>query len=103
MEFFLNSSEIDFMILLYLQECGFNHSSYVFCREANIETCFSNEKIIPPGSLISLIQRGFVYSHLENDWLSCPGALQANNVFGGLGGPQGPGGQLYSELFRATR
>ena len=68
MEFFLNSSEIDFMILLYLQECGFNHSSYVFCREANIETCFSNEKIIPPGSLISLIQRGFVYSHLENDW-----------------------------------
>lgn len=35
-----------------------------------------NEKIIPPGSLISLVQRGFIYSHLENDWFL---GMQKNN------------------------
>jgi len=68
MEFFLNSSEIDFLILLYLQECGLNHSYYVFKHEANLKSSIGNQIIFPPGSLVSLIQRGFVYSHLETEW-----------------------------------
>ena len=27
-----------------------------------------NEKLIPPGSLVSLVQRGIIYSNLENNW-----------------------------------
>ena len=68
MEFFLNSSEIDFLILLYLQECGLNHSYYVFKHETNLKTSIDSQIIFPPGSLVSLIQRGFIYSHLETEW-----------------------------------
>jgi len=80
MEFFLNSSEIDFLVLLYLQECGFNHSFFVFSREANIDLSIENEKIIPPGCLISLIQRGFLYSHLENDWFLKMGKSKKTSI-----------------------
>ena len=27
-----------------------------------------NGKLIPPGSLVSLVQRGIIYSNLENNW-----------------------------------
>ena len=68
MEFFLNNSEIDFLIFLYLKECGFNHSNYVFEHEANLKFSIDKTVIFPPGSLVSLLQRGFVYSYLENEW-----------------------------------
>jgi len=61
---------------LNLNNTGFNHSFYVFSREANINLSFGQEKAIPPGSLVSLIQRGLIYSHLENDWFL---RLQKNN------------------------
>mmetsp|Transcript_42602 Transcript_42602/g.106560 ORF Transcript_42602/g.106560 Transcript_42602/m.106560 type:complete len:452 (-) Transcript_42602:195-1550(-) len=58
-------SEIDLVIFFYLQECGFIHSAYTFAQESRINFLKLDQKIFPPGLLISLIQRGIAYAQIE--------------------------------------
>lgn len=58
-------SEIDLFIYFYLQECGFIHTAFTFSQESNLNFLNINSKIIPPGLLVSLIQRGIAYSKIE--------------------------------------
>lgn len=61
----LKISEIDLFIYFYLQECGFIHTAFTFSQESNLNFLNINSKIIPPGLLVSLIQRGIAYSQIE--------------------------------------
>jgi WD40 repeat protein len=62
------NEEIDFLIYFYLQECGFFHSAFVFAHECNLGFLQEKEKLIPPGILISIFQRGLLYTEIENNF-----------------------------------
>ncbi|ABW98242.1 ebi (nucleomorph) [Hemiselmis andersenii] len=69
-------SEIDLAIFFYLQECGFIHSAYTFAQESRINFLKLEQKIFPPGLLISLIQRGIAYAQIE---LASPPLFRSNS------------------------
>ncbi|KAF8571420.1 hypothetical protein P879_01450 [Paragonimus westermani] len=59
------SDEVNFLIFRYLQESGYCHSAYLFGLESQISRSNIDGSIIPPGSLLSLIQKGLQYTEAE--------------------------------------
>mmetsp|Transcript_44933 Transcript_44933/g.70431 ORF Transcript_44933/g.70431 Transcript_44933/m.70431 type:complete len:454 (+) Transcript_44933:37-1398(+) len=62
----LTDTDINFLILKYLRESGYIHSSFSFLREINIGQDANKSNHIPPGLLVSLIQRGLFYAQIES-------------------------------------
>lgn len=63
----ISSEEINFLVGRYFQECGFDHSYYSFNAESSIDTSNINGAQIPPGALITLLQKGLLYIQLEKE------------------------------------
>ena len=61
----ITSEEINFLVYRYLQESGFTHSAFSFFNESTIPRSNINGANVPPGALISLIQRGLQYKEME--------------------------------------
>ncbi|CAF4768651.1 unnamed protein product, partial [Rotaria socialis] len=49
----------------YFSNIGFVHSSYLFGLESHIVQTSINANIVPPGALLSLIQKGLYYTEAE--------------------------------------
>ncbi|KAL5109220.1 F-box-like/WD repeat-containing protein TBL1X [Taenia crassiceps] len=49
----------------YLQEAGYCHSAYLFGLESEISQSNVDGSLVPPGSLLSLIQKGLQYTEAE--------------------------------------
>lgn len=64
-EMSITSEEINFLVYRYLQESGFVHSSFTFFNESTIPRSNINGANVPPGALISLLQRGLQYKEME--------------------------------------
>jgi transducin (beta)-like 1 len=64
----ITSDEVNYLILRYLQESGFQHSSFVFGMETAIHHVEIKERVMP-GMLISLLQKGLLYSQVEQHLL----------------------------------
>lgn len=77
----INSEEVNYLIYRYLQEAGttpklltcaavgFEHSSFVFGQESFIAKPPSTDvrhSLVPPGMLISLLQKGLQYLSIEH-------------------------------------
>jgi transducin (beta)-like 1 len=63
----ISSDEINFLIQRYFQECGFDHSFYTFNVESQTDLSAINGAQIPPGALITLLQKGLLYIQLEKE------------------------------------
>lgn len=63
----ISSEEINFLVMRYFHECGFDHSLYTFNAEASIDLSSINGSQIPPGALITLLQKGLLYIQLEKE------------------------------------
>ena len=61
----LTSEEVNFMIYRYLQESGFKHSAYSFGFESGVQNCGIRGAEVPPGALISFIQKGIQFLEVE--------------------------------------
>lgn len=61
----ISSDEVTFLILRYFQECGFDHSHYTYVNESSIDASQITGYQIPPGALITLLQKGLLYIQLE--------------------------------------
>ncbi|CAF1025999.1 unnamed protein product [Rotaria sordida] len=59
------SDEVNYLIYRYLSESGFVHSAYLFGLESHIAHTSINGNIVPPGALLSLIQKGLYYTEAE--------------------------------------
>mmetsp|Transcript_19287 Transcript_19287/g.76803 ORF Transcript_19287/g.76803 Transcript_19287/m.76803 type:complete len:113 (-) Transcript_19287:2442-2780(-) len=60
----ISTEELNFLIYRYLQECGFVHSAFTFSYESLViksSIAASRAKDIPPGALVSFIQKGLLY------------------------------------------
>jgi len=63
----LTSEEVNFLVYRYLLESGFIHSAFVFGSESFItKTTLTDTNAVPPGALISFIQKGLQYLEIES-------------------------------------
>jgi len=63
----LSSDEVNYLVFRYLQESGFVHSSFTFVYESMLgrSNMRNAERAIPPGALISFLQKGLQYVGIE--------------------------------------
>ncbi|KAM7250621.1 hypothetical protein ACFE04_022504 [Oxalis oulophora] len=61
----LTSSELNLVVFRYLQESGFTHSAFVLGYEAGIHKSPIDGNSVPPGALITFVQRGLQFLEME--------------------------------------
>ncbi|RXH75396.1 hypothetical protein DVH24_030117 [Malus domestica] len=61
----ITSVELNFLVFRYLQESGFTHSAFALGYEAGINKCTTDGNLVPPGALITFIQKGLQYLEME--------------------------------------
>ncbi|KAJ6907600.1 hypothetical protein NC651_018123 [Populus alba x Populus x berolinensis] len=61
----ITSVELNYLVFRYLQESGFTHSAFVLGYEAGINKCTIDGNMVPPGALITFVQKGLQYLEME--------------------------------------
>ncbi|KAF5736192.1 hypothetical protein HS088_TW14G00328 [Tripterygium wilfordii] len=61
----ITSVELNYLVFRYLQESGFTHSAFALGYEAGINKCSIDGNFVPPGALITFIQKGLQYLEME--------------------------------------
>eukprot|EP00529_Nitzschia_sp_RCC80_P041580 CAMPEP_0113479668 /NCGR_PEP_ID=MMETSP0014_2-20120614/21448_1 /TAXON_ID=2857 /ORGANISM="Nitzschia sp." /LENGTH=884 /DNA_ID=CAMNT_0000373013 /DNA_START=383 /DNA_END=3037 /DNA_ORIENTATION=+ /assembly_acc=CAM_ASM_000159 len=63
----LTSDEVNYLIFRYMQESGFTHSAFTFVYESMLGRSHirNSEKSVPPGALVSFLQKGLQYVGIE--------------------------------------
>ncbi|KAH9125469.1 hypothetical protein AeMF1_003922 [Aphanomyces euteiches] len=61
----ITSDEVNFLVYRYLQESGFSHSAFTFAYESQLAKSSVISAEVPPGALISFIQKGLLYVGIE--------------------------------------
>ncbi|GAX74780.1 hypothetical protein CEUSTIGMA_g2227.t1 [Chlamydomonas eustigma] len=63
----LTSDVINYLVMRYLQESGFSHTAFVFGHESSVVKTSIDPNDVPPGSLITFLQKGLQYLELESN------------------------------------
>ncbi|XWS33545.1 hypothetical protein CRYUN_Cryun22dG0092200 [Craigia yunnanensis] len=61
----ITSVELNYLVFRYLQESGFTHAAFSLGYEAGINKCTIDGNLIPPGALITFVQKGLQYLEME--------------------------------------
>ncbi|KAG0464411.1 hypothetical protein HPP92_020480 [Vanilla planifolia] len=61
----ITSNELNFLVFRYLQESGFTHAAFALGYEAGINKTNIDGDLIPPGALVTFVQKGLQYVELE--------------------------------------
>ncbi|KAJ1398706.1 hypothetical protein B484DRAFT_315389, partial [Ochromonadaceae sp. CCMP2298] len=61
----ISSDEVNFLIYRYLSENGFAHSAFTFAYESLVIKSSTAQTEIPPGALITFLQKGLEYIAIE--------------------------------------
>jgi len=61
----ISSDEINYLIYRYLQENGFSHTAFTFAYESLIIKSSVSQTDVPPGALITFLQKGLEYVGIE--------------------------------------
>eukprot|EP00960_Hanusia_phi_P040797 754656-Hanusia_phi.AAC.5 len=61
----LTSDELNYLIYRYLLESGYTHTAFSFAHESLVTKANINGADVPPGSLISFVQKGMLYVEIE--------------------------------------
>lgn len=64
----VSSEDINFLVYRYLQESGFVHSAFTFSNESLVlksSVSVTLAEHVPPGALISVVQKGLLYLQVE--------------------------------------
>lgn len=66
----VTSDDINYLVYRYLQESGFTHSAFSFGYESYVNKLNVNGAAIPPGALVSFLQKGLQYCEIESQLAS---------------------------------
>ncbi|XP_076918869.1 WD40 repeat-containing protein HOS15-like isoform X1 [Bidens hawaiensis] len=66
----MNSQELNYLVYHYLHESGFTHTAFTLGYEAALNKSTLDGNVIPPGALVTFVQKGIQYLELEAN-LSC--------------------------------
>ncbi|KAK8943417.1 hypothetical protein KSP40_PGU007786 [Platanthera guangdongensis] len=61
----LTSTELNLLVFRYLTESGFAHAAFSVGYEAGINRTNMDATLIPPGALITIVQKGLQYIEME--------------------------------------
>jgi len=61
----ITSEEVNYLVFRYLQESGYIHSAFAFGHESHVYRSNIDGSQIPPGALLSFLQRGLSYVEIE--------------------------------------
>ena len=61
----VSQDEINYLVYRYLQENNFPHSAFIFETESLADSTNISSSQIPPGALITLLQKSLQYMKLE--------------------------------------
>ena len=61
----LTSEELNYLLYRYLLESGYTHTAFTFANESLVKQAGINGADVPPGALISFVQKGMLYSNIE--------------------------------------
>ena len=72
----ISSDEVNFLVYRYLLESGFSHSAFSFAHESLVVRSVVADSEIPPGALVTFLQKGLQYveveTHLHEDGTERP-------------------------------
>eukprot|EP01138_Halocafeteria_seosinensis_P001046 gb/GECG01001070.1/.p1 GENE.gb/GECG01001070.1/~~gb/GECG01001070.1/.p1 ORF type:complete len:536 (+),score=55.17 gb/GECG01001070.1/:1-1608(+) len=66
----LNTDEINLLVYKYLEEAGYSHSAFCFGHESLLtrsSITHSNAQEVPPGALVSLLQKASMFMEIERE------------------------------------
>ncbi|KAL8261101.1 hypothetical protein R6Q59_025150 [Mikania micrantha] len=66
----MNSHELNYLVYRYLHESGFTHTAFTLGYEAALNKSTIDGNLVPPGALITFVQKGIQYLELEAN-LTC--------------------------------
>ncbi|PSS36049.1 F-box-like/WD repeat-containing protein [Actinidia chinensis var. chinensis] len=61
----ITSVELNYLVFRYLHESGFTHSAFALGYEAGINKSSIDGNLVPPGALITFVQKGLQYIEME--------------------------------------
>ncbi|KAJ1952748.1 hypothetical protein IWQ62_006155, partial [Dispira parvispora] len=61
----ITSEEVNYLVLRYLRESGFKHSSFAFQYESQLDNNEFHDLGVKPGELLNILQKGLQYMTLE--------------------------------------
>lgn len=61
----ITSEEVNVLVYRYMVESGFQHSAFMFGLESHTQQTTINGTNVPPGALISILQKGLQYVEAE--------------------------------------
>lgn len=61
----ITSDEVNYLVYRYLQESGFCHSAFTFAYESQLSKSKVVATELPPGALVSFLQKGLFYLGIE--------------------------------------
>jgi|UniRef100_A0A2N9FDX2 transducin (beta)-like 1 len=61
----ITSVELNYLVFRYLQESGFTHSAFALGYEASINKSTIDGNLVPPGALVTFVQKGLQYLEME--------------------------------------
>ncbi|XP_044503972.1 WD40 repeat-containing protein HOS15-like isoform X2 [Mangifera indica] len=61
----ITSTLLNYLVFRYLQESGFTHAAFTLGYEAGINKCTIDGNLVPPGALVSFVQKGLQYLEME--------------------------------------
>ncbi|KAL5556861.1 hypothetical protein UlMin_039097 [Ulmus minor] len=67
----ITSLELNYLVFRYLQESGFTHSAFALGYEAGINKSPIDGNMVPPGTLITFVQKGLQYLEMEANLSNC--------------------------------
>ncbi|AES94614.2 WD40 repeat-containing protein HOS15 [Medicago truncatula] len=67
----ITSVELNYLVFRYLQESGFSHSAFVFGNEGGINKCPIDGNMVPPGALVTFVQKGLQFLEMEANLNNC--------------------------------
>ncbi|CAL5366831.1 unnamed protein product [Camellia sinensis] len=76
----ITSVELNYLVFRYLQESGFTHSAFALGYEAGINKCPIDGNLVPPGALITFVQKGLQYLEMEAN-LTCQSETDMDEDF----------------------
>ncbi|KNC47599.1 uncharacterized protein AMSG_02624 [Thecamonas trahens ATCC 50062] len=61
----ITSDELNYLVFRYLSESGFAHTAYTFGHESLVARSNLDGSAVPPGALVSYVQKGLQYLEVE--------------------------------------
>ena len=61
----ISADEVNYLIYRYLQENGFSHTAFTFAYESLVAKSAVAYTDVPPGALITFLQKGLEYVAIE--------------------------------------